>query len=451
MIVAAILFYVTLTHITAINAALGKMMTILSPFVWGLVIAYLMCPLMNVYQRKLFTPIGERLFARSTNAQKKIFKFSRAFSVFLAMISLLVIIAAVIWLIAPRLVDSVRTIVLNGRDYINAAYGWIDRLLSDYPEIETAITETYGDISENLLTWLSGMLPRLEGLITNVTSGAYYFLKEIYNILIGMIASVYVLYNKENVSIHAKKLIYCIFSVEAAEKLIKAFRFIDDVFIGFLIGKIVDSAIIGAICYVVCSLLNMPYTLLVSVIVGITNIIPFFGPFIGAIPSTLIILLEDPMHGLIFVIFVFLLQQFDGNFLGPKILGNSVGINGFWVMFSIIIGAGLFGFIGMLLGVPAFVIIYTGIQFLIDRKLKRSNLSTEDEYYRDISYIDPETGLGVRKELPEEKSQRRKASGKKKKNINKHVFAHILHSDKKPASGNDTAESKGGKEGENKE
>ena len=241
-----------------------------------------------------------------------------------------------------------------------------------------------------------------------MTSGVITALKGIYNILIGVIVSIYVLYNKELFGSHVRKLVYCVFSIEAAEKIIKAVDFIDEVFIGFLSGKILDSLIIGVICYAGCLLLRMPYALLIACIIGITNIIPFFGPFIGAIPSAIIILMESPLQCLVFVIFVLVLQQFDGNILGPKILGSSVGINGFWIMFSIIVGAGLFGFAGMLLGVPVFVVLYTGLTGMVNRKLKRSGLSTDGDYYMGIDYISSETGEAVRKE------ENRRRTGKKK-------------------------------------
>ena len=414
-------------------------MTILSPFVWGLVIAYLLCPLMRTYQRVLFTPLGKKMFAGKQDGEDRVFKFARTMSVILAIITMLAIIAAVIWLIVPRVIDSIRLIVVNSTDYINAAYVWIDKLLADFPEVEKSISETYGNVSQGFFEWLrSTILPRLEGIITNVTSGAYYLLKGIYNVFIGMIVSVYVLYSKERVGSHAKKLLYCIFSLEASERIIKALHFVDDVFIGFLTGKILDSAIIGVLCYVVCAILGMPFALLVSVIVGITNIIPFFGPFIGAIPSALIIVLAEPVKGLIFVIFIFILQQFDGNVLGPKILGSSVGINGFWVMFSIILGAGLFGFVGMLLGVPVFVVIYTGLRILVDRKLKRSGLETDGDYYGKISYIDPETGEAVEKTPPEQRPQRRKKPGK---NVKKSRLDALLHRGKSKTPGDEQNDS----------
>ena len=171
---------------------------------------------------------------------------------------------------------------------------------------------------------------------------------------------------------------------------------------GFINGKLLDSAIVGLICYIVCAILNMPYALLVSVIVGVTNIIPFFGPFIGAVPSAIIILMVSPMKCLIFIILIIVLQQVDGNIIGPKILGSSIGINGFWVMFAIILGAGLFGFWGMLLGVPVFVVIYTAINNLIVRKLKNDDLPCDVEEYHELDHIDPISRQAVKKLKDEE-------------------------------------------------
>ena len=173
---------------------------------------------------------------------------------------------------------------------------------------------------------------------------------------------------------------------------------------GFITGKLLDSAIIGAICYIGCLIMNMPYALLVSVIIGVTNVIPFFGPFIGAIPSALLILLVDPWKCLIFIIFIIILQQVDGNIIGPKILGGSIGINGFWVMFSIILFGGLFGFWGMLLGVPVFVVIYTGVTRLVDKRLKKKDLPDDPDLYSDLDHIDPESGTMImRKQAQKDK------------------------------------------------
>ena len=241
------------------------------------------------------------------------------------------------------------------------------------------------------------MLPQLGNVLTSVTSGVYGIAKSIYNLIIGIIVSIYLLGDKEGHLAAVKRLSYSIFSVETAEKIRIGLNFVDKTFMSFLNGKLLDSLIIGIICYIVCAVLQMPYTLLVSVIVGVTNIIPFFGPFIGAIPSALIILMVNPTKCMIFVIFVIILQQIDGNIIGPRILGNSTGITGFWVMFSIIVGAGLFSFWGMLLGVPVFVVLYTLITKLIVKKLKRNDLPWEIADYQEMEYIDPATLQVVKK------------------------------------------------------
>jgi predicted PurR-regulated permease PerM len=254
-------------------------------------------------------------------------------------------------------------------------------------------------MNAGLMSWLqTTVLPGLGNLLSNVSTGVRYLLTGVYNLAIGIIVSVYLLSDIENYVASAKRMLYSLLSPEAAKKVLDGLAFTDRTFIGFLNGKLLDSAIMGILCYIVCAILNMPYALLVSVIVGVTNIIPFFGPFIGAVPSVIIILMVDPFKALVFILFIIILQQIDGNIIGPKILGSSVGINGFWVMFSIVLGAGLFGFWGMLLGVPVFVVIYTAVNKCIERKLRRSGLPHETEAYRDIDYIDPVTRLPVKQE-----------------------------------------------------
>ena len=315
---------------------------------------------------------------------------------------MLAVIAALIYLIIPQLYSSIETIVVNSPTYIDNGTQWLTKLFEDYPEIEEYAVQTLGDVNEFLANWLKNtVLPGLGNLITNVGAGVYYVVMAIYNLVIGIIVSVYMLGSKETFKANAKRVMYTLFSVETVKKIFDGLDFTDKTFMGFINGKLVDSAIIGLICYIGCVLLRMPYALLISVIVGVTNVIPFFGPFIGAVPSALLVLLVDPFKCLIFVIFIIVLQQVDGNIIGPKVLGSSIGINGFWVMFSIILGAGLFGFWGMLLGVPVFVVIYTLINNLIDRKLKRSDLPYETEDYMDVDYIDPATLQPVKHEKEE--------------------------------------------------
>ena len=401
VIAAAILFYMALNYLPLLRKGLASLLHILSPFIWGLVICYLLSPFMRLVEKKLFKPLVAKLYKNSKRSDGS--RFARSMSVLLSELFLLAILTALVCLIIPQLYSSLQNMVANSPLYIDTASRWITQLLEDFPEIEHYVSQTLGQVNESLMKWIQNtVLPGLGSLISNVTSGVYYAIIGIYNLVIGIIVSVYVLSNLEQFGASAKRVLYSVFSVDMAKKILEGLEFTDRTFMGFINGKLLDSAIIGLICYIVCSILRMPYALLVSVIVGVTNIIPFFGPFIGAVPSAIIILLVSPVKCLIFIAFIILLQQLDGNIIGPKILGSSVGINGFWVMFSIILGAGLFGFWGMLLGVPVFVIIYSAITGSVTRKLKRSDLPWEAADYMDIAYIDPVTYQPVKKHLPED-------------------------------------------------
>ncbi|MBO5556282.1 MAG: AI-2E family transporter [Oscillospiraceae bacterium] len=394
VIAASILFYMALRFLPALGKAIGGLVGILSPFIWGLAISYLLAPLMRTLESSLFKPLGQRLYRN--NKKKDGSRFARGIAVLVSELILLVVLTALIYLILPQLYSSIEMIALNSPTYLMNLSEWVTGLLKNMPQVEEYISNALGTVNSDIVGWLTNtLLPSLGSFLTNVTAGVYYVLRAVYNLIIGIIVSVYILSNLEGFKAAALRLLYSVFSIEAADWLRRGVAFTDRTFMGFINGKLLDSAIIGLICYIVCAILNMPYALLVSVIVGVTNVIPFFGPLIGAIPSAIIILMVSPFKCLIFVIFVILLQQVDGNIIGPKILGNSIGINGFWVMFSIILGAGLFGFWGMLLGVPVFVVLYTLVEKLIQRKLKRSDLPTETSDYVDLAWIDPVTRQAV--------------------------------------------------------
>lgn len=386
VVAAGILFYAALNFLPALGAWFGKVFSILSPFVWGLVLTYLLSPFMKMLER-FFT--GRRKNGRQ---RFKKTKTARVFAVILAEVALLLVLSAFVSLIIPQLYSSIETIVTSGPQYVEKAGAWIESTLSDYPVVEQYLAESLDNVSTSFLDLVKNtVLPSLGSLVSNLTTGVVYAFKGVYNLIIGIVVSIYLLSNLEPFINGSRKVLYSIFSIESAERIRSVLFFIDKTFMGFIVGKLLDSAIIGVICYLVCAILNIPYALLVSVIVGVTNIIPFFGPFIGAIPSSLIILLVDPVKCLVFVIFIIILQQIDGNIIGPKILSSSIGINGFWVMFSIILGGGLWGFVGMIIGVPVFVVIYAGIKHLIDRKLEKSDLPKEAASYKDLDYIDPVT------------------------------------------------------------
>ena len=396
VIAASIVFYMALNYLPALGHGISRLIGILSPFIWGLVITYLLTPLMKSLERNFFGPLSRRIYKKKWKYRGR--RFSRGLSVLVSELVLLVILTALVYLIIPQLYSSIETIVQNSPTYAANASTWAEKTLKDLPQVADYIDQQLDLVNNNLWDWLSNnVLPQLGSFVSSVSNGVMVAVRGIYNLLIGIIVSVYILGNLESFSAGVKRLLYSIFSVEAADWIRDGIAFVNRTFTGFLNGKLLDSAIIGLICYIVCAILNMPYALLVSVMIGLTNIIPFFGPLIGAVPSALIILMVDPIKCLIFIVFIIILQQVDGNFIGPKILGSSIGINGFWVMFSIILGAGLFGFWGMLLGVPVFVVIYTAVNKLIDRKLRRSDLPWETASYVDLDHIDPVTRQAVRK------------------------------------------------------
>ena len=377
VIAACILFYFLLKVLPIFAIVIKKIAKILSPFIWGLIITYLLAPLMRRLEKKM----------------------PRWLAVVICLLLLLLILTALVYLILPQLYDSLETMVVSSPEYFDRAMAWIQKTLGRNPGIEQYVTGAASSLSERVTDLITThLLPSLGSVVSNVTTGVYYVVLGVYNLIVGIIVSAYLLGKLDRVKAGARKLLYSIFSIEAAARIQSGIHFVDVTFMSFISGKLLDSAIIGLLCYIFCAIVKMPYALLVSVIVGVTNIIPFFGPFIGAIPSALIILLINPIKALIFVVFIIILQQLDGNFIGPKILGSSIGINGFWVMFSIILGAGLFGFWGMLLGVPVWVCLYTGFQRLVDRKLRRSNLPTDPAAYVHLDHIDAVTGEIVEKE-----------------------------------------------------
>ena len=266
---------------------------------------------------------------------------------------------------------------------------WVTNLLANNPDIESVVMDLFDKYSGELNDFLNlSVLPKMNEVIRNISLSFLSFLKTMWNLIIGFIISIYMMGSKEMFAGQAKKMVYGFFETDTANAVISDVRFTHKTFIGFISGKIVDSIIIGIICFVGTNIMGTPYAILVSVIVGITNIIPFFGPYLGAIPSALLIVMVTPIQCLYFIIFILILQQFDGNILGPKILGDSTGLSGFWVIFSITLFGGIFGILGMIAGVPVFAVIYAAIRAIINSLLAKKNLPTETTKYMDVGSIE---------------------------------------------------------------
>lgn len=292
-------------------------------------------------------------------------------------------------LIIPEVVRSIQSIIFQFPIYVNNLSDWALLLLKDNPELEATVDALIDQYSAKAMEFVNtNLLPHVNELLKTVSLSVIGVFKALWNLVIGFIISIYLLGSKEKFAGQAKKIVYAVFDRKAGNELVSNFRFIHSTFIGFIGGKIIDSIIIGIICFVCTSIIGTPYSILVSVIIGVTNVIPFFGPWIGGIPSALLVLMVDPKQALYFGILIIFIQQFDGNILGPKILGDSTGLSSFWVIFSITIFGGFFGVLGMIVGVPIFAVFYAGVKSLVNRHLQKRNLPTDLGPYMTVGQIE---------------------------------------------------------------
>lgn len=292
--------------------------------------------------------------------------------------------------------------------------------MKNNPDLEQTVDEFLVQYSPKLLDYFdTNLLPNINGLVKTLSLSVIGIFKAFWNFIIGFIISIYVLGSKEKFAGQAKKIVYALFDRKTGNEVISTFRFIHGTFIGFIGGKIVDSVIIGIICFICTNIIGTPYAILVSVIIGVTNVIPFFGPWIGGIPSALLVLMVDPLQALYFIILILIIQQFDGNILGPKILGDSTGLSGFWVIFSITIFGGLFGVPGMVVGVPIFAVFYAGVKTIVNRALRKRELPTDLQPYMTVGQIDEQKAftkyVPVKKKKKKEESSDHEISDSKSK------------------------------------
>ena len=365
-----VLLVVAVFKFSTILNVLGKLVTVLNPIIWGLVIAFLMNPIMVKF---------EQLFRRklANKSQKK--KFLRAVSVSISSIVFLGIVIGLIYIVVPELVNSVMDIFNNASKIASNIQSWINKLFRNYPDIESGLTERLNAFTSDFDTIITRIQPMLE----NILSGAWGVVTFLKNFVLGFICSIYMLCSKETLLAQVKKMLISSTRKSTCEKVMKYSSQANKIFAGFLSGKIIDSIIIGLMCFIGLTIMDMPYNIMISVLIGITNIIPFFGPIIGAIPSVALILFIDPKKAIFLAIFLLILQQFDGNILGPKILGDSTGLPGFWVLVSLLICGGLFGFVGMVLAVPVFALLYSFTREFVESRLRKKKLPVDTSYYMD--------------------------------------------------------------------
>lgn len=409
VICASMLFYFGIFHMDVLIRGFRILSNVMMPVIFGVVIAYLLTPVVNFLEKKFFFPLMKR---KKIDINKKKKKAVRYISVFFALMFALLIIYSLMAMIVPSIVESIISIINDMPRYVQNVGHWLNSILKNNPELRSTAIDFFNSYSSKVETWMNvQLLPQLKEVLQQFTTGVFGALVFIKNFLIGAIISVYLMADKEGFLTQGKMFIYAVFDAERANDIIRGCRFVNKTFGGFVNGKIVDSAIIGVLCYILTSIIGTPYAILVSVIVGVTNVIPFFGPYLGAIPSAFIILLVNPMQCLYFLITILLLQQFDGNILGPKILGGSTGLSSFMVIVAILLFGGLFGIPGMIIGVPVWAVIVAGLKYLRNSWLKKKELPTDDKLYQEIDFFNPDTLEPVKMKSEEEKEE----SEKKKK------------------------------------
>lgn len=399
VVAAALIVYFIFNNFSHVMNVVSAVNGALMPVYIGLVIAFLLSPLVNRLDRFVTIP----LYIKVMKKEEKARKLARGTSVTIVLISFLVVLWSLVMMVIPEVVRSIKSLADSMPAYYHNIMQWIARTFERYPETEEYAQNLSAMMYHKMITWLQDtILPNSNKWLSIVTDGVVNVLSVLMNFLIGLIVSVYLLCGKENFLAQAKKILCAIFPRKWASEIMGVLSETNVLFAKFLSGKIIDSLIIGILAFIILTIAKIPYALLVSVIVGVTNIIPFFGPYIGAIPSAILVFIANPMKGIVFLIIIIVLQQFDGNILGPMILGDSTGLKSFWILFSILLFGSLFGLLGMICAVPVFAMIYRLVNRWCVYRLQQKGIPSETKYY--ITQVEPENiGKTKSKKRPVEK------------------------------------------------
>lgn len=393
--VAVMLVFFLLFRFKAVKNGIDILLKAFAPIIYGLIIAYILTPLLNFIERRLLIPLFRKWkwidAPKSKVSQKDIRIISVLITMTLFMLFMYLFFASVV----PEVYKSIQSIVNKYNDYKDNFISWIKKVTVSYPAVYDFVSQFLDNSSKNTADWindfalptLSKYLPNAKDLLFSLSGSVISFINFLWNLVIGLIMSVYVLNSKDKFVRNLNKLIYALFETPNANKVLNSFKYVHKTFIGFLAGKVIDSIIIGFLCFIIMQILHMPYPILISFVIGVTNIIPFFGPWFGAIPSGILIIMVNPSQLLIFAIFILALQQFDGNILGPKILSGSTGVSSFGIIFSITVFGKLWGVVGMIVGVPVTAVCVAAYKAIIDSVLKKKNLPSNSEIYFDVESI----------------------------------------------------------------
>lgn len=375
VIAACILFGFCLFHVRYVLDFLNMLVHILMPLIYGLVLAYIMHPFVNLFEHKIFNKITKESLRRNL-------------SIFCSIVIIIGALVALISFIIPQILLSVQSVIVNAPVYFNDLGEWIKDTFSN-SDVESSLLNNYEIVSNYLTTALNNVvLPMADNALSKLSSGIIGIVSFIFNFAIGFVFAVYILANTKRFSAGIRKNLYSVFNVDKVNGFIDEVGHINHVFGQFMIGKICDSGTVGICTLLFLLIFKYPYPLLIAVIICLTDLIPYFGPYIGSVPSVLLILLVDPVKAITFILFMVILQQIDANFITPRIQKQATGLPSFWVLFAITLFGGLFGIVGMLIGVPCFTIIYELFNEFTDKRLKNKNLPVDTEYYEKVEIIE---------------------------------------------------------------
>ena len=373
-----ILFYFFILHIGDFITAVRGLLDIMAPLIIGLVLAYIMHPIVDLFESKVLKKITNKTTRRNL-----------AITITLAII--VGIIVSLISIIIPELLNSIKSIIVHLPSYLNDLENIIRNWIAD-SAIEEQVMANYDNILNSITNGLNDIaLPAVNAAINNIGAGVMLVARTVLNWLIGFVFAVYILANTKNFGAGAKKFLYSLFDSHAVNDFLVELRHVNKVFVNFMIGKVTDSSIILLITFLFLLICGFPYPLLIAVIIGLTDLIPYFGPYIGTVPSAILICFVDPVKAIIFVLFIIVLQQIDANLITPRIQSNATGLPSFWVLFAITLFGGLFGIPGLLVGVPVFTIIYELVRDLINKRLAKKNMPIDKEYYEKHESIEKRT------------------------------------------------------------
>lgn len=374
----SILVFFMIYRFQGLGEAIDALGDLLAPFFYGGVVAYLLRPMCNFFERTF-----QKYFPQ------KLKKAAPSLAVALSLITGILAVYVLIIMIVPQLFSSIRSLWDSLPDKVNRFTAWARDVFGEDEVLLKVFNDAYSYLYSTVEHWadntLAPYLASLLNIVTGVGTGLYKVAKFLYNMLIGLIVACYLLAGRKKLSRQAVLIVRSTLKKKWADAVLQEVAYMDRMFGGFIDGKILDSVIMGVLCYIGCVIFRFPSALLVSAIVGITNVIPFFGPFIGGVPATLLIMIDNPIKGLWFILFILALQQLDGNLIGPAILGDRTGLSSFWVLFAIILCGGLWGIVGMVVCVPAFAVLYDIIKKLVRRGLrKRDQMELWEQYKADF-------------------------------------------------------------------